>query len=153
MKDIYGDIAEERTLKNRPVIGFRAPSYSITKKSLWAIDILIEEGFVYDTSIFPIYHDRYGVPGAERFAYVIKREKGRLIEFPPSTYRILGVNLPVAGGGYFRLMPLCVTKSLVRKINTQEKNPVVLYVHPWEIDTGQPKLNGSRFSKVRHYIN
>lgn len=140
-------------ITGRLVIGFRAPSYSITKKSLWALDILVEEGFVYDTSIFPIYHDRYGVPGAERFAYIIKRENGRLTEFPPSTYRIFGYNMPVAGGGYFRLFPLWLTKKAIKSINEIEKQAAIIYIHPWEIDTGQPTLNGSRISKVRHYVN
>ena len=135
------------------VLGYRAASYSIVLKSMWALDILIEEGFKYDSSIFPIYHDRYGVPGAERFAHVIKRNGGMLMEFPPSTFRVLGINMPVAGGGYFRLTPIAVTKSMIRTINAREKKPVVFYVHPWEIDAGQPRIKGKWLSEFRHNLN
>jgi polysaccharide deacetylase family protein (PEP-CTERM system associated) len=136
-----------------PVIGYRAASYSIVKETLWALDILIEEKFLYDSSIFPVHHDRYGLPGAERFPHIVKRNHGTLREFPPSTYRIFGQNIPIAGGGYLRLFPLQVTKSAIRSINDREKKPVIVYLHPWEIDTKQPRLNGRRSSKFRHYIN
>ncbi len=135
------------------VLGYRAASYSIVLKSLWALDILIEEGFRYDSSIFPIYHDRYGVPGADRFAHEIKRNGGMLMEFPPSTFRVFGINMPVAGGGYFRLTPISITKSLIRTINAREKKPVVFYVHPWEIDAGQPRIKGKWLSEFRHNLN
>jgi polysaccharide deacetylase family protein (PEP-CTERM system associated) len=135
------------------VIGFRAASYSIVKKNLWALDILIEEGFLYDSSIFPIHHDRYGFPEANRFPHVIKREKGTIIEFPPSTYQIFGQNIPVAGGGYLRLFPMQITSNAIKKINEKENNIAILYLHPWEIDTDQPRLNGRWKSKIRHYIN
>jgi polysaccharide deacetylase family protein (PEP-CTERM system associated) len=140
-------------ISGRAVIGYRAASYSIVKKSLWALDILIEEKFRYDSSIFPIHHDRYGMPGAERFPYIIKRSAGILTEFPPSTYRILGQNLPVAGGGYLRLYPLPFTKAAIRNINTREKKPVIVYLHPWEIDIDQPRLKARLTTRVRHYIN
>jgi polysaccharide deacetylase family protein (PEP-CTERM system associated) len=136
-----------------PVIGYRAASYSIVKKTLWALDILIEENFLYDSSIFPIHHDRYGLPGAERFPHTVKRNNGTLREFPPSTYRILGQNIPIGGGGYLRLFPLQVTKTAIRSINEREEKPVIVYLHPWEIDTMQPRLSGRRSSKLRHYIN
>lgn len=136
-----------------PVIGYRAASYSIVKQSLWALDILIEEKFRYDSSIFPIHHDRYGMPDAERFPYTITRSAGVLTEFPPSTYRILGQNLPIAGGGYFRLYPLHVTKAAIRNINRREKKPVIVYLHPWEIDSNQPRLKGGLTARMRHYIN
>lgn len=136
-----------------PVIGFRAASYSIIRQTLWALDILIEEGFAYDSSIFPILHDRYGLVDAERFPHVIKREGGSIREFPPSTYRLLGQNIPVAGGGYLRLLPLKLTKAAVRSINEKEKNIAILYLHPWETDTEQPRLNGRLISRVRHYLN
>jgi polysaccharide deacetylase family protein (PEP-CTERM system associated) len=136
-----------------PVIGYRAASYSIIKKTLWALDILIEEGFLYDSSIFPIHHDRYGLPEADRFPHVIKRNNGTIMEFPPSTYKMFGQNIPVAGGGYLRLFPLHLTKTAFKRINSNEKKPFVLYLHPWEIDTDQPRLNGRLKSKIRHYIN
>ncbi len=135
------------------VYGYRAPSYSIIKETLWALDILMEEGFRYDSSIFPIHHDRYGMPGAERFPHVIKRSKGALKEFPPSTYRVLGQNIPIAGGGYLRLYPLPITKTAIRRVNKQEKQPVIVYLHPWEIDVDQPRLQGRTSSVIRHRIN
>lgn len=136
-----------------PVIGYRAASYSIVRETLWALDILIEEQFLYDSSIFPIHHDRYGLPGAERFPHVLKRDKGTLHEFPPSTYRLFGQNVPVAGGGYLRLFPQQITRTAMRRINENEKKPVIVYLHPWEIDPDQPRLNGRSSSKIRHYIN
>lgn len=135
------------------VIGYRAASYSVVEKTLWALDILIEEGFLYDSSIFPIHHDRYGFPQAERFPHAIKRDNGIITEFPPSTYRFFGQNIPIAGGGYLRLFPLQIVTSAVKRINEIEKKPVILYVHPWEIDTDQPRVNGRRLSRIRHYVN
>jgi polysaccharide deacetylase family protein (PEP-CTERM system associated) len=135
------------------VIGFRAASYSIVKKTLWALDILIEEGFLYDSSIFPIHHDRYGLPEADRFPHKIKRENGTIIEFPPSTYQLFGQNIPIAGGGYLRLFPSWVTKAAMRRINENEERVVIMYLHPWEIDTNQPRLPGKWRSKIRHYVN
>jgi len=135
------------------IIGYRAASYSIVKRTLWALDILIEEGFLYDSSIFPILHDRYGLPEAQRFPHVIQRENGKIKEFPPSTYKILGQNIPIAGGGYLRLFPLYITKSLIKRINVKDSQPVTIYLHPWEVDADQPRLNGCLKSKLRHYIN
>ncbi len=136
-----------------PVIGYRAASYSIVERTLWALDILIEEGFRYDSSIFPIHHDRYGFPGAERFPHVMRRETGPIMEFPPSTFRVLGQNFPVAGGGYLRLYPLPLTKIAMKLINGQEKKPVIVYFHPWEIDVDQPRLQGRLSTIFRHYVN
>ncbi|MDH4100951.1 MAG: DUF3473 domain-containing protein [Nitrospirota bacterium] len=136
-----------------PIYGYRAPSYSIVERSLWALDVLIEEGFTYDSSIFPIRHDRYGMPNADRFAHTIKRKAGSIIEFPPSTWRLGGTNLPMAGGGYLRLLPLLFTRSAIRSINSREQKPVIFYIHPWEVDPEQPRLEGSRLSKFRHYTN
>lgn len=135
------------------VNGYRAPSYSIVERTLWALDILIEEGFRYDSSIFPIHHDRYGLPGAERFPHLLKRPAGVIMEFPPSTWRILGQNVPVAGGGYLRLYPLPLTRAAMRTINERERKPVIMYVHPWEIDGEQPRMHGSFAARLRHYVN
>lgn len=135
------------------VKGYRAPSYSIVKGTLWALDELVEQGFEYDSSIFPIVHDRYGITGASRFPHIIRTGSGSIIEFPPSTVRLLGQNIPVAGGGYLRFFPLSITKGAFRKINRKEGQMVMLYMHPWEVDTGQPRINGSAKAKLRHYLN
>ena len=136
-----------------PVSGYRATSYSIIKKTFWALDILAEEGFRYDSSIFPVHHDLYGVPGAQRFFHTIKTGAGEIVEIPPTTFTLLGQNIPVAGGGYFRLYPLRLTKAIIRRINEIEKKTAVIYVHPWEIDVDQPRLQGGLLSKFRHYVN
>ncbi len=154
------DITRSRKLlqdiSGQSVDGYRAPSYTITNQTLWALDALIEAGFSYDSSIFPIHHDVYGIPGAQRFPHIIEREKGTLKEFPPSTieFSLLGKNmtLPFSGGGYLRLLPV----SLMSKAyNHLEKagHPSTLYFHPWEIDPDQPRMQGSLKSKFRHYIN
>lgn len=140
-------------ITGNPVIGYRAPSYSLVKSSVWALDILIDEGFLYDSSIFPIHHDRYGFPEAERFPHTIKRGGGSLREFPPSTYSILGQNIPIAGGGYLRLLPYWLTKKAIRSVNEKDRQPIILYTHPWEVDPEQPRINGHLLSKARHYTN
>jgi polysaccharide deacetylase family protein (PEP-CTERM system associated) len=136
-----------------PVHGYRAPSYSITPRSLWAIDILIEEGFRYDASIFPIHHDRYGIPLSPRHAYRLKRAGGTIIEAPASTVRSGPLNFPVAGGGYFRILPYAWTRWGIARINEREERPAIFYLHPWEIDPGQPRLSGRLLSRFRHYRN
>lgn len=139
------------------VQGYRAPSYSITDKSLWALDILIEEGFSYDSSIFPVYHDTYGVPDAPRFPHVITRQSGTIREFPlttlPLCFGTKEYRLPIAGGGYLRLLPAELIKRGIQKINQQEQQPAVLYFHPWELDPEQPRIKASMKSKFRHYLN
>jgi polysaccharide deacetylase family protein (PEP-CTERM system associated) len=135
------------------VLGYRAASYSITPKSYWAFDVLVELGFQYDSSVFPVYHDRYGMPDAPRFPYTITSDKKRkLVEFPLSTYEILNYRLPIAGGGYFRLFPYWLTRFCLSAIN-QRENPFVFYLHPWEIDTDQPLVKASISSRFRHYNN
>jgi polysaccharide deacetylase family protein (PEP-CTERM system associated) len=136
-----------------PVIGYRAPSYSVTARSLWALDILIEEGYVYDASIFPIHHDRYGIASSPRHAYRVWRRQGSLWEIPGSTVRLAGMNVPVAGGGYFRLLPYAWTKWGIDQVNRREGQPVIFYLHPWEIDPGQPRIEVSRLKQLRHYGN
>jgi polysaccharide deacetylase family protein (PEP-CTERM system associated) len=136
------------------IIGYRAASYSITARSLWALDILAEEGFQYDSSIFPIRHDRYGIPGHERFVHTINGN-GHLViaEVPLSTLRIAGVNLPVAGGGYLRLLPYAATHFAMLYLNRLEGQPAVVYFHPWEIDPDQPRIQANWLSRIRHYTN
>lgn len=136
-----------------PVRGYRAASYSITKNSLWALDILAEAGFVYDSSIFPVRHDRYGIPDAEERPHILKTPKGySLVEFPLSTARIFNYKLPIAGGGYFRLYPYALTRAGLRQVNSR-KQPFIFYLHPWEIDPDQPSIEAGWFSRFRHYNN
>lgn len=137
----------------RQVAGYRAPSYSITPRSLWALDILIEEGYEYDSSIFPIRHDRYGIPVSGRQPYRIDRAAGSLIEVPGSTAQVGPLNLPVAGGGYFRILPYWWSRWGIGRVNQVERRPAVFYLHPWEIDPGQPRLQTSRLGRFRHYRN
>lgn len=137
-----------------PVHGYRAASWSITRQSLWALDIVHELGFEYDSSIFPVHHDVYGIPGAPRRPGVIDTPSGgRLVEFPPSTTRILGLRVPVAGGGYFRLLPYWLTRHGLRKINRDERQAFIFYLHPWEVDPDQPRIEAGWLSRFRHYTN
>ncbi len=139
------------------VNGYRAPTYSITEKTLWALDILIEEGFTYDSSIFPIRHDVYGIPKAPRFPHVIRRNSGEIKEFPLTTAEIgIGpakIRIPVAGGGYLRLFPAWFIQRMIHKINQKEGQPAVIYFHPWEIDLEQPRMKATMMSRGRHYMN
>ena len=136
------------------VTGYRAASFSITSQSLWALDVLIDCGFEYDSSVFPIRHDRYGIPGAARDPGVLAAPSGRtLVEFPMSAASFFGVRVPVSGGGYFRLLPYAVTRAGLRQINEQTGQPFTFYLHPWEVDPGQPRLKASALSRFRHYNN
>ena len=144
-----------------PVVGYRAPSFSITKKSLWALTILLEEGFRYDSSIFPIYRDRYGIPTAPRRPFRILIHPNAsgtpdtsIFELPPSTVRALGVNLPIGGGGYFRLLPEWILHCAMTRLVEKEAIPAIIYFHPWELDSHQPRIrNGSWLSRFRHTVN
>jgi polysaccharide deacetylase family protein (PEP-CTERM system associated) len=135
------------------VIGYRAPSYSVTPRSLWALDVLIEEGYRYDSSIFPIRHDRYGIPPSPRHPYPLERAAGTLIEAPASTTQIGSWNLPIAGGGYFRILPYWWTRWGIERVNHLERRPAIFYLHPWEIDPGQPRLSAGALSRFRHYYH
>jgi polysaccharide deacetylase family protein (PEP-CTERM system associated) len=142
--------AIEAACGSRPV-GYRAPGFSITAKSLWAVDVLRKNGILYDSSVFPLVaHDRYGLRDADRFAFLWPNG---VWEFPVSTVRFAGQNWPVAGGGYFRLYPLWVTRQAVRHLN-QEGQPAVVYLHPWELDPEQPRVAGlPALARFRHYVN
>lgn len=140
-------------LSGQPVAGYRAPSFSITARSLWALDVLVEEGYTYDSSIFPVRHDRYGIADAPRDVHVLSRSSGSIVEVPPATLRLAGQNLAVAGGGYFRLLPLAWHQWGIARLNRLERLPAVFYLHPWEIDALQPRLPASRLSTFRHYTN
>jgi polysaccharide deacetylase family protein (PEP-CTERM system associated) len=147
-KKIIEDIVQ------KPVIGYRAASFSINKDSEWAVEILIEAGFKYDSSVFPVRHDRYGVSNSPRFPYRIGSDSGHdLAEYPMTTIRVFGNNLPVSGGGYFRLYPYWFTRLALSSVNRMEQQPFVFYLHPWEIDPEQPRINAGWFSKFRHYNN
>jgi len=150
-KNVLEDICGER------IYGYRAPSYSITSRSLWALDILVEQGFTYDSSIFPIHHDVYGIPGGKRFIHDISTHEGYIREFPLSTFP-LGIlswqsRLPIAGGGYLRLFPVSLVERAIRAINARERQPVIVYFHPWEIDPDQPRIRAGLKSCFRHYLN
>ena len=145
------DLLESAT--GQRVDGFRAPSYSITPRTLWALDVLIEEGYRYDASIFPIRHDRYGIPLSPRHPYVLSRDSGSIVEAPASTVRWGPLNLPIAGGGYFRILPYAWTHWGMARLNVREKQPAIFYLHPWEIDPAQPRLEAGMLGRFRHYRN
>jgi polysaccharide deacetylase family protein (PEP-CTERM system associated) len=135
------------------VSGYRAPSFSITPRSLWALDVIREEGFEYDASVYPIRHDRYGLPSSPRHFHTLEQSAGTLWECPGSTVRVAGVNLPIGGGGYFRLLPYAWTRWGISRVNHHEGRATVFYLHPWEIDPDQPRMPASRLSRFRHYTN
>ena len=147
-QNVLSDITGE------PVTLYRAPSFSITRASQWALEILAEEGFHIDSSIFPIVHDRYGMLGAERHLHQIPTPAGTLWEFPPAVLPIPRFPLPVGGGGYFRLFPLPLTSACLRRLNRREQQPFVFYIYPWELDPGQPRMAGaSSLAYFRHSVN
>ncbi|MCP9447107.1 MAG: DUF3473 domain-containing protein [Nitrospira sp.] len=135
-----------------PVYGYRAPSFTIVSRTRWALPILVEEGYRYDSSIFPIRHDRYGMPGALPYCHRIETGSGSLWEVPPSTLKVGSVRIPIAGGGYFRLFPYPMLRPLLNRA-VAEGHPLVMYFHPWELDPEQPRMTGSWLSTFRHYLN
>jgi polysaccharide deacetylase family protein (PEP-CTERM system associated) len=139
-------------LSGTTVVGYRAPTFSITRQSLWALDILAEEGFEYDSSIFPIRHDLYGIRDACRWIHRRPLKSGRSIwELPPSTVRVGRMNLPFGGGGYLRLLPMTFTRWAIESTHRREGQPVMVYFHPWELDPAQPRLQANWKSRLRHY--
>ncbi len=135
------------------VRGYRAPSFSIGKKNLWALDALLETGHLYSSSIYPIAHDHYGMPDAPRFAFKTSRNQG-LLEIPATTIQLFNRNLPASGGGYFRLLPYFVSRWSIERVNKQDQQPCVFYFHPWEVDPDQPRQQGVGFkTRFRHYVN
>jgi polysaccharide deacetylase family protein (PEP-CTERM system associated) len=152
------DVSRAKTaledLTGAPVIGYRAPTFSVMRETLWSLDVLAETGFLYDSSIFPIRHDRYGIPDAPRFPHRLRTAGGgEIAEFPLSTLPLLGQRMPVAGGGYFRLLPYGVTRWALRRLNTREGQPAIGYLHPWELDPGQPRLPVGVLARLRHTLN
>ena len=153
-KDTRAAVRAIEDASGTKLYGYRAPSWSITKDSLWALEILAEEGFTYDSSIYPIHHDLYGVPGAQRVPYDLKLASGKpLREFPPATVQLLGQNLPGAGGGYLRMFPMAYTRWFFRQYLKRPEERVVVYLHPWELDPDQPRIKDKLKSRLRHYTN
>jgi len=152
--DIREAAAALSDLVQEPIRCYRAPSFSIVRNTTWAFDILGEEGILYDSSVFPVRHDLYGFPGAERFpSWQISKLGHRIFEFPPSTIRCWKQNVGVGGGGYLRLYPYGLTRWAIRHINGALQEPAMVYFHPWEIDPDQPVIRGGRRSTFRHYTN
>jgi polysaccharide deacetylase family protein (PEP-CTERM system associated) len=131
-------------------MSYRAPSYSITGKSLWALEILVQSGFTYDSSIYPISHDRYGMPGSERHAHTLWTDSGPICEVPIATVQVSGSVAPVGGGGYLRMLPYLYTAAGIRRINA-EGQPACIYLHPWEIDPEQPRIVNGMIARARTY--
>jgi len=142
-------------LTGKAVNGYRAASFSITKVSMWALDTLIDLGFTYDSSVFPVsHHDNYGIPGAPLGPCRMRAPSGRsLIEVPLSVAQVAGLRVPISGGGYFRLFPYWLSRAGMRSVEREGDRPLVFYVHPWEIDVDQPRVQANFLSRLRHYNN
>lgn len=151
-EDAYASRAILEQVSGHPVTGFRAPSFSITPGLEWAFDVLLETGYRYDSSLFPVKRMNYGYPKTPPLPHVIQREEGELIEFPLAMTRIGTLRVPAAGGGYFRQFPYAVTRRAFRE-HTEAGIPAVFYIHPWEIDPEQPRLAVRMHTRVRHYRN
>lgn len=138
-------------LGGHEVIGYRAPSFSIGAGNLWAFDSLLEAGYRYSSSVYPIAHDHYGMPDSPRFAYPVREG---LLEIPVTTLRLFNKNLPSSGGGYFRLLPYALSRWMIARVNSVDQQSAVFYFHPWEIDAGQPRVDGiDGKTRFRHYVN
>lgn len=155
--EFYKDIADSKKLlediSGLPVLGYRAPSFSINKQNYWALSLLEEAGYLYSSSIYPIRHDHYGIPDAPRFAFY-PNSAGKLLEVPVTTLNLLGRNIPVGGGGYFRLWPYAISRWFIQRVNEKDQRSAVFYFHPWEIDPDQPRQKGINLKvRFRHYLN
>jgi polysaccharide deacetylase family protein (PEP-CTERM system associated) len=150
--DLLKSVKILEDITGKKVTGFRAPTFSVVMSTSWALQIMATNGFRYDSSVYPIYHDRYGIPDAPRTPYFPLGEDENLVEFPMSTVKMFGKNFPFGGGGYLRIFPLWFTKKLLRKLN-REGLSGILYVHPWEFDAEQPRLDLGFPSNLRHYYN
>ena len=149
------DIARAKALledlSGTEVKGYRAPSFSIGRRTLWAFERIAQAGYRYSSSVYPVQHDLYGMPDAPRFAY---RPRADLLEIPVTTAVVLTRNLPAGGGGYFRLLPYAVSRALLRRVNEVDARPGIFYFHPWEIDPAQPRVPGTSVrTRFRHYVN
>jgi len=151
--DIRRSKASIEQVLGEAIVGYRAPNFSIGRAQAWAYQILLEEGFRYDSSTYPIHHDRYGQVSAPRFPYTIWRDgSASLLEFPIGTARYIGVNIPIGGGGYFRLLPYPLVQLGIQHVNDIEQRPVMFYLHPWELDSGQPRPAMTWRRRFRHYV-
>jgi polysaccharide deacetylase family protein (PEP-CTERM system associated) len=138
-------------VSGRVVLGYRAPSFSIGRDNDWAFDVLMQAGYAYSSSVYPVQHDHYGMPDAPRFPY---RARAGLLEIPLTTTQVLGRNLPAGGGGFFRLLPYAVSRWALQRVNSIDGKPAIFYMHPWEIDPGQPRVPGTSMkTRFRHYVN
>lgn len=149
--DVIRSKALLEDLAGVPVLGYRAPSFSIGASNLWALDVLEQAGYCYSSSIYPVQHDHYGMPDAPRFAY---RPRAGLLEVPPTTLRVFNRNLPSSGGGYFRLFPYALSRWMLQSVNQRDGESAIFYFHPWEIDPDQPRVAGIDLkTRFRHYVN
>ncbi len=153
LDDITRSKALLEDIGGQKVLGYRAPSFSIGSRNLWALDSLLQAGYRYSSSIYPIAHDHYGMPDASRFAFYPNGKDG-LLEVPITTVRLMQKNLPAGGGGYFRLFPYAVSRWFLQRVNNDDKQPGIFYFHPWELDPGQPRQqNIGMKTRFRHYVN
>jgi polysaccharide deacetylase family protein (PEP-CTERM system associated) len=148
--ELAKDVIEQ--IWGQPINVYRAPTYSVIDRSVWALEILAELGFSCDSSIYPIHHDRYGMPDAPRARFRFQTPSGPMTEFPLTTFRLAGHNMPVGGGGYLRLLPEMYTRLGLKQVQ-KEGLPVVIYIHPWEVDPEQPRLPVGLSTRLRHYTN
>ncbi len=154
-QQLYEDVHRAKTILEdiggQAVLGYRAPSFSIGTGNLWALDTLLEAGYRYSSSIYPVKHDHYGMPDAPRFAHEVRPG---LIEVPPTTLRLFDRNLPSSGGGFFRLLPYGVSRWMLQQVNSRDAQSAIFYFHPWEIDESQPRISGiDAKTRFRHYVN
>lgn len=153
--EFFHDVSHAKALLEdiggQAVQGYRAPSFSIGTGNLWALDTLLRAGYRYSSSIYPVKHDHYGMPDAPRFAHQIR---DGLMEVPPTTLRLFNRNLPSSGGGYFRLLPYSLSRWMLQQVNRRDAQSAIFYFHPWEIDPGQPRVEGIDLkTRFRHYVN
>lgn len=156
-EEFSDDVGRSKTLLEdiggQPVLGYRAPSFSIRSGNLWALDVLLKAGYRYSSSIYPINHDHYGMPDAPRFAFYPNGKDG-LLELPITTVRLMQKNLPAGGGGYFRFFPYAMSRWLMQQVNERDGQSAIFYFHPWELDPDQPRQTNVGFkTRFRHYIN
>ncbi|MGD9899903.1 MAG: XrtA system polysaccharide deacetylase [Calditrichaceae bacterium] len=152
-QDLKESISILEDLSGQKIVGFRAPTFSVVKDTFWAWEIMLELGIKYDSSVYPIWHDRYGVADAPRFPYTAIEKNGRkLMEFPMPTLKLFGVNIPFGGGGYLRILPNWFTRYAIKRMN-RENAPVIMFIHPWEFDIHQKRLNLGSIQTWRHYYN
>lgn len=151
-KDVINSKKLLEDIAGTEVKGYRAASFSINESNMWALEVLLETGHIYSSSVYPVKHDLYGMPSAPRFPY--RANSSSVLEIPISTVKVFGKNYPCGGGGYFRLYPYILQRKAIETVNKRDKKPFIFYFHPWEIDLQQPRIKGlSAKTKFRHYLN